>query len=135
MGTLFRKGSSVSDLGNGDLPCKMVLLGLGLSLPLVAVAAALLLQADGYFAYVVGDLMRRFREIFGDALIRMVIGLLLLPFLFGLCYTLRHEKKRKERASGADRDRTDSMCHHFGSDGPALRFFSGGPVSGPLWRS
>ena len=93
--------AAVVTVGTKGKPCgkqgKMVLLGLGLSLPLVAVAATLLLQADGYFAYVVGDLIRRLREIFGDALIRLIIGLLLLPFLFGLCYTLRHGKKRKER--------------------------------------
>ncbi|MBO5034249.1 MAG: hypothetical protein J6C43_01400 [Oscillospiraceae bacterium] len=88
--------AAVVTVGTKGKPCgkqgKMVLLGLGLSLPLVAVAATLLLQADGYFAYVVGDLIRRLREIFGDALIRLIIGLLLLPFLFGLCYTLRHGK-------------------------------------------
>lgn len=93
--------AAVATVGAGGKPrgkqSKMVLLGLGLSLPLVAVSATLLLQADGYFAYVVGDLVYHFREIFGDALIRLIIGLLLLPFLFGLCYTLRHGQKRKEK--------------------------------------
>ncbi|MBO5034723.1 MAG: DUF4173 domain-containing protein, partial [Oscillospiraceae bacterium] len=100
-GLLGALPAAVATVGTKGKPCgkqtKMVFLGLGLALPLVAVAAPLLLQADGYFAYVVGDLMRRFREIFGDALIRLIIGLLLLPFLFGLCYTLRHGKKREER--------------------------------------
>lgn len=75
---------------------RVVLLGFILALPLTFLAAVLLFQADEYFAYVMGRLAERLGEIFGDAVLRLIIGLLLMPFLFGLCYTLRYGKKRKE---------------------------------------
>ena len=106
--------AAVATVGDKKTPLgkrsKLVLLGLALALPLVMVAATLLLQADGYFAYVVEDLARRFREIFGDALIRLIIGLLQLPFLFGLCYSLRHREKRKEKEIAALNRVDPVMC-------------------------
>lgn len=89
---------------------RMVLLGLALALPLVMVAATLLLQADGYFAYIVEDLARRFREIFGDALVRLIVGLLAVPFLFGFCYSLRHGERGKEKTIPALNRVDPVMC-------------------------
>lgn len=74
-------------------------MGIGLSLPLAAVAVILLLQADGYFAFVVERLMEELSRIFGDAIVRLLLGLLMVPVLFSLCYGLRYGK-RKEGATG-----------------------------------
>lgn len=89
-------------MGTVRKPCgkrgRVVALGMGLSLSLAAVAVILLLQADEYFAFVVERLLGEPSRISGDAVIRLLLGLLMLPVLFSLCYGLRYGKRKEGKA-------------------------------------
>ncbi len=99
-GLLGNLPASVMAVGVIGKPCgkrgRVVALGVALTLPLAAVAVILLLQADGYFAFVVERLMNELGRIFGDAVVRLLLGLLMVPALFGLCYSLRYGKRKGE---------------------------------------
>lgn len=78
----------------GDRRVLTVLAGLAVAIPLLVIALLLLTQADQFFALVVENLSLTLVMLFGSSVVRMILGLLLAPFLFGLLYTLRHLKSR-----------------------------------------
>lgn len=81
----------------GDRRVLTVLAGLLLAFPLFTVALLLLTDGDQFFAQVVEDLTVTLVLLFGSSVLRLVLGLVLVPFLFGLLYTLRHPKKREAK--------------------------------------
>lgn len=99
-GSLPASAAAAGSLGK---PCgkrgRAVVLGMALTLPLAVVAVILLLQADGYFAFVVERLAEELSRIFGNAVVRMLLGLVAAPFLFSLCHTLRYGKRREDGKS------------------------------------
>ncbi len=71
---------------------RYVLLGLVLTLPILAVVLPLLLSADPLFERVVGRLPG---DAAGVLLGRLFLGTLLVPFLFGLLYSIRRPDQRE----------------------------------------
>lgn len=82
----------------GDRRVLTVLVGLLLTFPLFTAALLLLTDADQYFAQVVEDLTVALVLLFGSSVLRLLLGLLAIPFLFGLLYVLRHPEKREAKA-------------------------------------
>lgn len=74
-----------------------ILAGLGLTTPLLLAALFLLREADPYFALVTGKLLRFLVHFFGRGVVRLLLGLALAPFLFGLFYTLRRPEKAQAK--------------------------------------
>ncbi len=81
----------------GDRRLLTVLLGFLLALPLLLLVIPLLVQADPYFAIVVERLLNGFAQLFGKAVFRLLLGLVLVPVHFGLLYSLRHIEKRESK--------------------------------------
>lgn len=72
--------------------------GFLVAVPVLGIIVPLLFQADQYFAIVAGELLKACREMFGEIAVQILLGTLVLPFLFGLCFCLRHSEKREKRA-------------------------------------
>jgi len=81
----------------GDRRVLTILAGLGLTVPVLLIALILLTQADSYFAIVTGDVIRFLVCWFGSGVVRVVLGLLMMPFLFGLFYTVRYPEKTERK--------------------------------------
>jgi hypothetical protein len=87
----------------GDRRILTVLAGLLLSFPFFTLALLLLTDGDLFFAQVVEDLTVTMVLLLGSSVLRLLVGLGLVPFLFGLLYTIRHPKKREMKEVTAPR--------------------------------
>ncbi|MCI8477748.1 MAG: DUF4173 domain-containing protein [Oscillospiraceae bacterium] len=74
-----------------------VLAGLLVSVPLLLVAISLLGTADAFFRYVIAGAVAWVVDHVTVWLLRLVLGLCAIPFLFGLLYILRRPQSRLER--------------------------------------
>ncbi len=80
-----------------------VLLGVGISIPLLLVVAPLLGSADALFQHLTGGLLDWVNRNLSSWGTRLAAGLLLAPFLFSLLYTLRRPEPTPERSNEAAR--------------------------------
>lgn len=78
---------------HGDRRVLAVLAGLLLAFPLMTVALILLMDGDHFFAQVVTQLTAALTLLLGTSVLRLLLGLIIAPFLFGLCYLLRHGER------------------------------------------
>ena len=84
-----------------------VLVGAGVSIPVLWLVAAVLMDADAVFAMVAGEALSWLEETFGTMLLRLVLALCAAPFLFSLLYFASHtERKPRE---GRARPRWSSL--------------------------
>ncbi len=76
-----------------------VLAGAGVSIPVLWLVTAVLMDADAVFALVAGEALSWLEETFGTVLLRLVLALCAAPFLFSLLYFASHteRKPREER--------------------------------------
>ena len=81
-----------------------LVLGLAGSVILVAILLPVLSSADALFAAATAQLRSLFQIRLSTALWKLMVGLVLTPFLFGFLYSLRHPVplKRKDRAPSAE---------------------------------
>ena len=81
-----------------------LVLGLAGSVILVAILLPVLSSADALFAAATAHLRSLFQIRLSTALWKLMVGLVLTPFLFGFLYSLRHPvpPKRKDRAPSAE---------------------------------
>lgn len=79
----------------GDRRVLTLLLGLLLTAPLLVLVVPLLLQADPYFALVAEEVADTISRLFGKTIIRVLLGFLTVPLLFGLFYSLRHLEQKE----------------------------------------
>lgn len=79
--------------------CLTVLAGLALACPALWLVTAVLMDADVVFALVAGEVLSWLEETFGTVLLRLVLALCAVPFLFSLLYFASHteRKQREER--------------------------------------
>lgn len=94
----------------GDRRVLTVLAGLAVTVPLLMIALLLLIQADSFFAMVVKNLFLTLVLLFGSSVARMILGLFLVPFLFGLLYTLRHPKRSEAKSVASPKADTLLLC-------------------------
>lgn len=69
--------------------------GLLVAVPLLIVAGAMLASADAYFDLVAGRALNWLADTIGEGALRVFLGLLAAPFLFGLLYFLRRGEGRE----------------------------------------
>lgn len=82
----------------GDRRVLAALAGLLLAFPVMTAALLLLTDADRFFAQVVEELALTLVLLFGSSALRLLLGLLAVPFLFGLFHFLRYGEKAAERS-------------------------------------
>lgn len=82
-----------------------VLAGVGVSIPVLWLVTAVLMDADAVFALVAGDMIRWFDRRFGEVFQRLLLALCAMPFLFSLLYFAAHtERDRREEQPEKERE-------------------------------
>lgn len=80
------------------------LAGIALACPVLWLVTAVLMDADAVFALVAGDALAWLDQRFGVVLLRLILALCAMPFLFSLLYFAAHTQ-RKEREKKAKKER------------------------------
>lgn len=77
-----------------------VLLGIGVTIPVLWLVTNILMDADAVFALVAGDALAWQERHFGHVLARLLLAVCAMPFLFSLLYFAAHTetKKTEEKA-------------------------------------
>ena len=82
-----------------------VLIGLAVTLPVLGIVTAVLMDADAVFAMVAGDVLGKLDISFSEFPIRLVLAAVLTPFCFSLFYFAAHtEQKPKAEKTWTGRD-------------------------------
>ena len=86
--------------GKGFARSLPVLIGLAVTLPVLGIVTAVLMDADAVFAMVAGDVLGKLDVSFSEGPVRLMLTVLLTPFCFSLLYFAAHteQKPRAERA-------------------------------------
>ena len=82
-----------------------VLAGVGMTLPLLWLVTMVLMDADALFAVVAGDAVIWLERHFGQVVLRLILAVCTVPFLFSLLYFAAHtELKGREERARKERD-------------------------------
>ena len=79
-----------------------VLIGLAVTLPVLGVVTAVLMDADAVFAMVAGDVLEKLDVSFSEGPVRLILTILLTPLCFSLFYFAAHT----EQAPGVEKVHT-----------------------------